>query len=314
MNRTQILRDPGKVTFNSGTFYSGDGPITVDVIEELLVPEADAFGPLNPKGGDRRIEVKMPLVGQFEQLANLFPHAGTAIGTDIYGSTDVPLVVYGRTSGRTFTVHNAQVTGIPTLRLGHNRTLFGEVTFTGLLKKDAKPEDSAAYYTEASGSYGTDSTFDISEILTLGYAAAWGDTAPWDEFHTEGGWELSFGLDLAPKVADGFGTVGMTLNSVSVEASCVPIGPTAADILTARQLQGTGNHLGAAKTGEDLILTNMAGGSLVYVAVYNAMIGESQMRWGASQNKVGQTTWRAARTVTTGTLGNLFYLGADAPE
>lgn len=314
MNRTNVLRDPGQVTFGGATFFSGDGPIVMDLIEELMRPMTDGFGPLGPRGGSRRVEIKMPLVGEFESLGVLFPYASTAIGTDIYGSSDSALVIYGRTSGRKITVHNAAVTGMPTLRLGHDKTIFGEVTFTGLLKKDAKPSDSAGYFTEASDTYPGDSAFSGSAIKTLGYVAAWG-SSPWDVFNSASGWEVSLGIETEPIVADGHGEIGRTLKSVTAEAKCTPIGPTAADILSAMEFQSSGNttYLGAAKTVTNLNISNLTGGSLAYVRLYSAALEASGLNWGATVNQLGECTWRAARTVTSGALDPLFYVGTAAP-
>lgn len=316
MNRTQIIRDPGQVTFGGATFYSGDAPITMTASEALLKPVADAFGPLNPRGGSRMVEVKVPLVGEFESLSVLFPYASTAIGTDIYGSSDAALVIYGRTSGRKITVHNAAVTGMPTLRLGHDKTIFGEVTFTGLLAKDATPQSSAGYFTETTDTYPGDSAFSAAAIKTLGYAAAWGGSSPWDEFFSAEGWEVSMGIETEPVIADGHGEIGRTLKAVTCEAKCTPIGPTMADILTAMELQGNGstNYLGAAKTVTNLNIYNQAGGSLAYIRLYNAVMETNGFNWSAATNKVGECIWRASRTVTTGTLDPLFAVGTSAPS
>lgn len=315
MNRTNILRDPGQVTFGGATFFSGEGPITVDVSEAILRPPSDGFGPLDPRGGSRVVEVKMPLVGEFESLGVLFPYHSTAIGTDIFGSSDSALVVYGRTSGRKITIHNAAVTGMPTLRLGHDKTIFGGVTFTGLLRKDYTPQSANAYFTETSDTYPGDSAFSAAAIKTLGYQAAWGGSSPWDVFHTADGWEVANAIETDPVFADGLGEIGRTLKSVSAEAKCTPIGPTVADILTARELQGNGttNYLGAAKTLTNLNITNIAGGSLVYIRLANAIMETSGFNWGASANQIGECVWRASRTVTSGTLDRLFAVGTAAP-
>jgi hypothetical protein len=70
--------------------------------------------------------------------------------------------------------------------------------------------------------------------------------APWNANYTEDGAEISFNLKLQEHYVDGLGTVDMRMVSVEAIAKATPVGPTAAQILTAANPSGA---LGAAGTG-----------------------------------------------------------------
>lgn len=311
-DRTTIIHDPGQIVFGGATFYSGDSPITVELVEDQFRPVADGFGPQGVRATDRRVEVRASLAGEIESLSVLFPYGDTAMGVDIFGASDSSCVVYGRTSGRSITIHNAAITQMPSLSLGHDRTAFGEVVITGLIANSTASDNAAAMFTEASAVYPGDTGFDPSAMKSLGQKATWG-SSPWDEFYSEGGFEVSFDLQLVPKRVDGHGTVGMSLAGLGVNVSGRPIGPTMADVLAAMDFQGSGNALGEIKPTTNLVIQNQISGSHIYFIAYNATMSTDSHPFSASEANVGPVTWEANRSLTSGALDDLFYIGTAAP-
>jgi hypothetical protein len=312
--RSTLLQEPGLLVFGSTHIYSA-GEITVSFIEETLEVPVDVFGPVDERPIDRRIEITMTPCGELEALAVLFPLGGLDLGESPFGTSDATAVIF-TPSGKSLTVHNAAVTSMPNLILAHDKTLFGEITITGLLKNSTDPTDSAAYFTwVASGaSYPGDANFAVSSIKTLGYKGAWGSSSPWDVFYTEGGFSVNFSPSFENVPADGHGTIDMRLSGLSVEVSAIPVGIAPADVFTKRKFQGSGNALGSSKVGSDnLVITNAVGSSQLYFSLNKPVLKESPTRFGSSVRGVGELVWRATRTITTGTADPLFYLGTAAP-
>lgn len=312
-DRTTIIQEPGLVSFNSQTFYSV-GAINVDLIEERFDIESDAFGPVDERVRDRRIEVTFTPIGELEALSTLFPHGGLTMGDSLFPSSDAACVIY-TPSGKSLTIHNAAVTRQPTLVLGHDKTLFGEVTITGLIRKSYEPNASAAYYTYvASGAtYPGDAAFSIAAIKTLGYVGAWGSD-PWDEIYTESGFTLETELNTESVIVDGHGTVDIRLASIIASVTGTPVGISQSDLLSARAFQGSGNELGARRTaGTDLVIINDLGSLALHVQLYGAVIQDTPIRFSGSQRGIGEVMWRATREFATGDPVALYYVGTSAP-
>lgn len=315
IDRATILQEPGLLVFGSQHVYS-QGEITVDFVEETQPIATDTFGEIDERAVDRRVEIKLTPVGEIEALAVLYPHAGLGLGASPFGATDSEAVIY-TASGKSLTIHNAAVTTMPNLTLGHRTTIFGEVTITGLLANSTAPSGAAAYYTwAASGaSYPGDANFSPSAIKTLGYKAAWGASSPWDEFFSEAGFSVNFSSSFENVPADGHGTVDMRLTGLSVEVSGIPIGVAFADVATKMKFQGAGADLGASKAlADDLIITNQVGATALHFTLAAPTLKQAPARFGAAVRGVGELLWRATRTITAGAADPLFAIGTTAPE
>lgn len=307
INRTTILTGPALVTFAGQTFWS-KGDVTVNVKNERLNIDTAHFGKVDERISDKRIEVSFEPSGAFSAAlaAVLWPYAATAPGASIYGATDRPLVVWAR-DGKKITVHNASVTGMPSIRLGVSKTMMGAIKFTGLLANSTDPSNAAAYYTLATATYPGDTGFAVADIKTGAYASAWG-ASPWDAFQTEDGWEISFGMQLAEQAVDAFGTVDMTLQGLTVSAKAMPVGPAESDIMAKL---APNNALGGSIAALAAALNISATG--IYVRVYNAAMVDSGFVFGSQKKRIGATEWQATRTVTAGAADPLFYVGTSAP-
>lgn len=307
IDRTLILTGPALVTFGGQSFWS-KGDVSVNLNTKRFKVDTAHFGQVDERVSDRSVEVSFEPDGRFTSAlaAVLWPYAATAIGASIYGSADRPLVIWAR-DGQKLTLPNASVTGMPNLRLGVSKTIMGPIKFTGLLAKNTQPETPGGYYTLANASYPGDTGYAVSDILTKPYASAWG-SSPWDAFFTEDGWDISFGLQLAPQVVDNFGTVDMRLQGLTVSAKAVPVGPAETEILS-KMLPNSalGNSIAAAASALNISVSG------IYVRVYNAGIVDSGLTFGAQKKRISATEWMATRTVTAGTADPLFYVGTSAP-
>lgn len=307
INRTSIISGPARISFGGQTFWS-KGDVQLRVVNERFNIDTSHFGKVDERFSDRRIEVEFEPSGAFSAgvAGVLWPYASTIVGASVFTGADVPLTINGR-DGRQIVVHAAAVTRMPSIRLGVSQTIIGPVTITGLVKNSTDPTAAAAYYTETAVAYPGDSGFAVADIKTLAYSSAWGAGAPWSGFATEAGWAVDFDLQLASQKVDGIGTVDMTFQSLAVTARCIPVGPTASDILA--KVAGTAG-LGASIATADHLNISATG---VYVRLYRAAIAESGLVFGAQAKRAGQTSWIATRGITAGVADPLFHVGTAAP-
>lgn len=307
IDRTTIITGPALVTFGGQSFWSKGDVTLKPIVDKFAIPTA-AFGDVDGRIQDKRVEVQFEPEGRFTAglLAVLFPYAATNIGASIYGSTDRALVIHSR-AGTKITVPNASITKLPNLRFGVGQTITGSITFTGLLKKSTAPEAAGAYWVVASEAYPGDTGFATSDILTKAYASVWGGSAPWSSFLTEKGWDVSFDLSLEAQKVDGLGTVDMTIKELKVTATSIPVGPTEAQVLTAMQQEQV---MGSSyATANDLVISATG----VYFSLAKAGLMEADLGWGSSRKRIGSCKWMATRTVTSGVPDPLYYIGTAAP-
>jgi hypothetical protein len=296
-DRTTIVRGPCKITYDSQTFYSKGG-VSLTMTNSTFDKETDAYGVVGKSKTDFQILVEFEPVGEIEALTVLFPYASTAMGASIYGGTDKPLVIVA--ADATYTIRNAAVTQMPSIRLSANNTAFGSVQFTGLLDIGGDPSVLGDYYSVgAPGSIGA--AFDPTKLITAPYSATLGAIGP---FFSEAGFEIAFELGLTPITVDGIGTVDMSLQNLGATITCIPTG-IAENSFDA--------FFGSLDAGEDLansaldIATATIGG-LEFAAT--AQVIDLQKRFSPSENRLGQITLAARRTFTSGAPNAFFTVGA----
>jgi len=297
-SRTTIVRGPCKIGFDSATFYSKGG-VTLTMTNATFDKETDAYGVVSKSKTDFQIVVEFEPVGEIEDLAKLFPYGNTAMGASIYGGTDKPLVITA--ADATYTITNAAVTQMPSIRCSANNTAFGTVQFTGLLADDSDPADLANYYIQDSGgSIGT--AFDPTKIITAPYRATLGAIGP---FFSEGGFEVSFDLSLNPVAVDGIGTVDMSLQNLGATITCIPTGIAEDSFDTFFDTLDAGKDL--ASSALDISTATVGGLNFDCAAV---QLIDLQKRFSPTDNRLGQLTLAAKRIFNTGAPVALFTVAA----
>lgn len=299
-NRTTIVRGPCKIAFDSATFYSKGG-VSLTMTNSTFDKETDAYGVVSKSKTDFQIVVEFEPVGEIKDLAKLFPYGNTVMGASIYGGTDKPLVITA--TDATYTINNAAITQMPSIRCSANNTAFGSVQFTGLLEISGDPAALADYYAVAGGNpIGT--AFDPSKIITAPYQATLGGGLT---FFSEGGFEISFDLSLNPVTVDGIGTVDMSLQNLGATITCIPTGVAESSF---------DGFFGSLDTGEDLasstldIATATVGGINFDCAAVQLI--DLQKRFSPTDNRLGQLTLAAKRTFSAGAPVALFTVAAVA--
>jgi hypothetical protein len=292
INRTLIITGPALVQYGGQSFWS-KGDISVKPTHRRFNVESAAFGTLETRVADRRILVTFEPDGRFTAGVNalLWPYANPSVGSSIFGGSDSALVIWGR-DGIKVTILNAALTKMPNLRLGVGKTVVGPVEFTGLVANSTAGTAEGDYFTVTTAAYPGDVGYAVADIPTSGISMSWkGGVAPWANNFTADGAEISFALRLQEQAVDGLGTVDMRLVGVDVSARATPVGPTAAQILTAHQPSGA---LGAAASGSDLVFTSAITGAPV-VTLKNAIMTETGLLYGPAAKRIGPCAWQATR-------------------
>jgi hypothetical protein len=297
-DRTTIVRGPCKITYDGATFYSKAG-VVLTTTNATFDKETDAYGIVSKAKTDFQMVVEFEPVGEIESLTVLFPHGNTAMGASIYGASDKPLVIVS--ADKTYTILNAQITQMPTISCSANKTAFGSVQFTGLLKIGGDPSAIEDYYTTTSGaSIGT--AFNPALMITAPYVATLGALDP---FMSAEGFEISFDLALAPVVVDGIGTVDMSMQGLGCNITCVPTGIEQLDFDTYFDSLAAGNDL--ASTALDISTTTVGGLNFDCAAV---QVTELQRNFSAADNRLGTLTMSAKRTFNAGAQVALYTVAA----
>jgi hypothetical protein len=297
-DRTTIVRGPCRITYDGATFYSKGG-VSLTLTNSTFDKETDAYGVVGRAKTDLQIVVEFEPIGEIESLAVLFPYGNTAMGASIYGSTDKPLVIV--TTDGTYTVNNAAITQMPSIRCSANNTAFGSVQFTGLLDINGDPALLADYYSVgASGVIGID--FDATKLITAPYQATLFPIGP---FFSEAGFEISFDLSLNPVTVDGIGTVDMSLQNLGATISFIPTGISKTTFDTFFGLLDAGEELPSSTLN---IQTATVGG-LIFEADAVQLL-DLQNRFSPTDNRLGQVTLAAKRTFSTGNPVALFTVAA----
>lgn len=295
-DRTTIVRGPAKITYDTAVFYSKGG-VTLRMVNTTFDKETDAYGMVGKAKTDFQVIVEFEPVGEIEELAKLYPYGSTAIGAAIYGATDKALTITA--ADATYTIQNAAITQLPSLRLTANNTAFGQIQFTGLLMIGGDPSSLADYYSVAGGaSIGTG--FDPSKLITAPYTATLGLGTPL-AFMSEAGFEVSFDLGLAPVVVDGIGTVSMSLQNLGANIVCIPTGVAESAFDEAFDSLEAGEDLGNLTLDISTLVTG--GLNLDFLAVN---IIDLEKRFSPADNRLGTLTMAARRTFTTGSPNALF--------
>lgn len=295
-DRTTIVRGPCKITYDGATFYSKGG-VTLTVTNSSFDKDTDAYGPVGKIKTDFQVVVEFEPVGEIEALTTLFPYASTAMGASICGATDKPLVIVSASA--TYTVLNAIVTQMPSLRLSATATAFGSVQFTGFLKKAGDPTVIADYYTLGAGA-AIGVAFDPAKIICGPYYCDF----PGAETYSEAGFELSFDLSMNPVIVDGFGTVDMSLTSLGANLSFIPTG------ISEGEFEGLleGVEFGSSLSIFDCQIRTDTVGGLDFSFI--GQLIDVQNRFSPTDNRIGTINIAAVREINTGVPEALFTISA----
>jgi len=301
INRTNILRGPGTVIYNTGddaqTIFDATG-ITADVESSSQEIPSSVSGAIDTIKTDQVGTIRLTPCGQLSDdlLALLYPYGTPSIGARVFPDADVPLTVHS-VAGTKVTFVNAALTTMPPLTLSPVKTAFGEAVFTALLGLGKKPSDANSFFTTAAASY-TAGGPDPTGIVGVQYAATFGSLNIYD---TLDGWTVTPEIQLEPVTTDLLGTVDYTVSGVTCTATCTPLGLTESQLLGALPIaKDRGSSL---KGAADLVITGAGG---LTVTLKNATMLRGPLQWGNTTLRAGEVQFTAHRAFTAGAPGAVF--------
>lgn len=312
---TTVTKGPCQVEFSTYKFQT-KGDVIVTMNPETFGVMTDAHGTVDERLKSRSFTVAFEPAGEWEgdAMALILAAAARQPGTSIMGGA---LTIKPYISAQSvITFDRAGVTGLPGLKLGASKTLYGGLTFTCLETAGSETGAIAAASTYAAPT----NTFDPVNILTEPWTGVWsaaiGDAADDDNLtglETEDGWEITTDLSTEASRADSVGITDYIQTDFKASATCMPVGLTETQLLRLVQRSGAGRALqpGSSLHGRDgdglidrrtLFLTSRSGYNLTLV---HAGLKSGVLRYGAKTNRTGALTFTGLRKFTSGAIQSL---------
>lgn len=302
IDRTLILKGPCKLTHNSATIFS-EGDVTVNFITDYFTVQTSAFGPVGRRVSARRAEVGL-VPKMWTDLTKLFPYAAAAIGSMIFGATDLPLVITP-SYGAPLTLANAAVTQMPGITAAHNKPLLRDMRFTALCANGADPATAANWFAFGSAASGVALTgFDGTKVYNTRYSLGWNGGT----YRSEEGFTVDFNLGLTPDVVDGEGLVNYRISELDATLRFTPTAKTEANYATL--LGWDGKAPGAQPTLSDAVITGEGTGSPI-ITLANVQVMSGGTMYAPDKNRLGQVELASVRTITSGALNALWTFTAN---
>lgn len=307
IDRTTIVTGPAIVTYNSQTFHTKDN-IALTLKLNTFEINSSIFSKVDERLDDVLVEVSFTPVGKPEAFTTLWPYQNPTADTSIFGATDKDLVIWTY-AGKQITLKNAAVTKMPDIILSSTKTIIGSMTFSAIGQNNLAWTDAAKRSTIADAAF-SDSSFAPADIVTQGYAVAWGSSSPWDSIATEDGVVISSSVKTKPIKTDTDGIVDMIMDSVDVTAKFVPVGVSETQLIALLKMQGAsvlrGASLATINTGAFSAI-----GSGFAVRFASAFPRATPMTFDRSKNRAGEVEFVAARTFSSGVPQDLFAVAAS---
>jgi hypothetical protein len=315
IKRDEILRGPAIVQFDGATYYSKDDIGWKTVVDTDAI-NTSAHGKVTERILGRRFELNMTPIGAFANRAKLWPYGATLIGSSIYGGADKLLVIWTIPDGMKYQFTSAQITKMPDITFGTKATLCGPMTLTGIQKYNKDWSEADALYSEPTPANFNDASFNTADIVQSTYTGKWGaagsEVGGFVSIETFEGFQVKFSMNLKPVETDSYGLLDYTLESLDVEVSCKPIGPTVAQIIASMGLQGTGAKRGRTlygiNSGKPLVISGDTAG-LPKFTLNGAQIAGNDFAFGLATNRMGDLVWKASRVFAAGVAQPLFEVG-----
>lgn len=311
MNRESLKLAPARVVDGSASFFSKD-VIKVDLGFETFEVATDGHGKLEERISDFICKASFTPDGRITAavLAVLHPYTNTTIGTRLFSNTDRPIQFHTKDSDL-HTIITGAVTKCPSIKFSAKETLWGPVEYTGLRGNNMDPDDNNSLFTTATnGGTFTDSGFAASGIKTQPYTGAWSGISGLTTIHTENGFQFDVDIKLVAKPIDGHGTFNLYFQSIAAMVKFVPIEATAAELLSALNVQGSGVAIGAA-AGASAAFTITGADSVVYLTIPSAGLKTAGFRYGSLELQNGEMGMFAKRTFSAGAQVALYTLAAS---
>ncbi len=263
------ITGPAVAIFNGVTYYFQDG-LKGSLKRNTANIVVDNFGEIAQIAKDFVVEFTGKPVGRLNAayLGSMFPDARNKHGSSVFGSTDLPLVIWAQhpfngSDLNKVTWTRGAISKSPTILLSATRgqIIGGEITFTALMASDFILTAADAWYEAINATY-TGDTLDVDQVRYGRYTAAFGsESDPYDAMLAIDGFQLEATFATKDIEVDNFGIIDRVYDASSYTATCKfkPANLTDAEVTTLIQLQDTDALLPGDVIGgdnQDLVITS----------------------------------------------------------
>ncbi len=265
------ITGPAVAIFNGVTYYFQDG-LKAALKRNTSNIVVDNFGEIAQISKDMIVEITGKPAGRLDAtyLTSMFPDARNKHGQSVFGSTDLPLIIWAQhpfngSDLNKVTWKRGAISKSPTCMPTATRgqIVSGEMTFTALMASDFDLTAADAWYSAVNAAY-TGDLLDPDEIRYGRYVAALGvRPSPYDAMLAIDGFTLEATFGTKDIEVDNFGIIDRTYDASSYTATCKfkPANLLKAEVDALIQLQDTtallpGDVIGG--TNEDLVIASDA--------------------------------------------------------
>ena len=263
------ITGPAVAIFNGVTYYFQDG-LKVSLKRNTDNIKVDNFGAIAAIAKDFVVEFTGKPAGVLDAtyIESMFPDARNNHGSSVFGSTDLPLVIWAQhpfngSDLNKVTWQRGSISKSPTIMCTATRgqIISGEITFTALMASDFDLTAPDAWYSAVHAAF-TGDILDVDNIRYARYTAALGvRSAPYDEMLAVDGFTLEATFGTKDISVDNFGIIDRVYDADSYLASCKfkPANLLKAEVDSLIQVQDTtallpGDEIGG--NNEDLVITS----------------------------------------------------------
>jgi hypothetical protein len=309
-----VIVGPAIVTWNGKSYYSKKG-IKAEFKRETFKIETDFDGQIDERAKSQMTEVSFQPDGQISTLNKYFPYSVAQIGSSIFGSAALPLVIqtkFGGASntGQTITYPRAALSKMPQLRLKPTDTLFGEMAFTCLGAPSVQPTGASAWQAIADAAF-ADTTYDDTSIVTDSYTAAYG-SSPYNAMGSMAGFEIELAMETEKIIADDFGITDIILKSLTATAKFAPSNLTETQLYTLLNNQGSGYVFpgqSLSKSNTNLVIAGSGNGAhTLTVTINNAGPKSAGFLYSTKKHRFEAVEFTSKRTWASGVASALWTL------
>jgi hypothetical protein len=328
--RTALISGPAKVVFGTTSFWTSDD-IQLTISDGFNDIESAMFGVVDKALVNPQITITFTQVAwakegtpdeiptMAEVCAVLVPEAyrtWTYAGSHLIGSSsEVSCKIWGG-NGDLWEVHNCVVTQPPEITLAADQPMFGPVTLTGLVKETSGDIDvgqigSLYTYTASAAQPGSEYC-GVPTYLQRRYKGAWASKAGHTEVWPQAGFQISFNPTLGEvRTVQGL-TLDYSITNMEVMVSCVPIGPTAAQLLTIVGVGGSagdeylaGQLISEKQLDTDFVITETSASTAVFTLNGPVMRGHG-FQFGREVLRQGEVAYVSQARFAAGVKANLW--------
>jgi hypothetical protein len=235
-------------------------------------------------------------------IAQLWPYASMAMGTEVFGDTDTPTVIHAQ-DGAKHSILASAVVKMPDLNFSAEDSAVGSVDITGVLATGKVPTDADAFYKIEGSSTFADSGFTSASIKSQLYTGALAGITGLTAVYAMDGFKVQFQTSIDLKWTPNKGFVGGTLKDVGVMVSFRPYGPTSAELLAAAGFQ---TAIGSDVADEAVAFTITGADTTTIFTLPKATLVSAGYVFGVNEWREGEVGLVASRGFTTGAMDALW--------